>query len=188
MGYNVYCLQERRSILWDQTEKRNQSAEMNSLPSDNQQTVNAFLVKSHQSFGLLDNVPSLIEPKSIFYGFKISSDILKGQLFYQIHQNIQIYCFRRSQTNLRKRFVHSGKKSTSSPPMTIMTPRCLWWRRISTTCHPTPLTLPSPPQNVSATLAHSPWVKLWLNVKVCLFSSMIASKYFDHYILWRLKI
>lgn len=85
---SVDLIRERRSILWDQTEKRNQLAEMNSLPSDNRQMVNAFLVKSHKSFWLLGSVPSIIEPKSIFYIFKISSDILKSQLLYQIPPSI----------------------------------------------------------------------------------------------------
>ena len=132
---------------------------MNSLPSDNRQMVNAFLVKSHKSFGLLGSVPSIIEPKSIFYIFKISSDILKSQLLYQIPPSIftkKYYCFRKGQTNPRRRFSHSGRKLTSSRLLTVMTLWCLLWR-ITVTPPQTrlDLTLPSRPQNTSATSVRS---------------------------------
>ena len=131
---------------------------MNSLPSDNRQMVNAFLVKSHKSFGLLGNVHYRAKIHILYFQNLLRHIEEPTSLANpSLHIHKKYYCFRKGQTNPRRRFSHSGRRLTSSPLLTVMTLWCLWLR-ITATHHPPTrqnLTLPSHPQNTSATSARS---------------------------------
>ena len=156
---------------------------MNSLPSDNQQTVNAFLVKSHQSFGLLDNVPSLIEPKSIFYVFKISSDILKGQLFLSDPTKYTDLLFQEKSNKSAEEIRSFWEKvyiiSANDDNDTTVSLVAADLHNMSSNTSDLALA----PSECLCNFSTFTVSKVIIKVLVCLFSSMIASKYFDHYIL-----